>query len=81
MKDGRPSLHDEQITSILSHGGGMRLDGSRYRTDQLTTFASFAKSGQARLTLIHMEKSHAEDLVAIASFGGGFVSFEFGGDD
>ena len=75
---GRPAIQDDEIKAILGFGGGLRLDGSGYRTGVLNTFAEYAKRRNAQLILMNMRVRSGDDLKAIAGHGGGASSSSSG---
>ena len=65
-----------ELQSVLSRGGGLKINGSGKQTGDLETLASYAANGHARLTITGMGSRKLDELERIAIAGRGSVSFE-----
>ena len=74
-------LLPQSIERILSYGGGVSIDASKYLPMSLERFASFASQSGATLILRNCEHLMPMSMERIAAFGKGRVIFELKNDN
>lgn len=65
-----------QIERIISLGGGVRVDGSKFMSSQLERFASLAAKSGARVEIFNVGHLMSSQLDRIAAYGNGRVLFD-----
>ncbi len=66
----------ESIERIISLGGGVSIDASKYSLTKLERFASFSSQSGATVIMRNCERFPSQSLERIASLGNGKVIFE-----
>ena len=67
----------QELVNIASYGGGLELNAAQHTVADLTNIASYASIKGARITISLKDvKLSANDMVNIASYGKGCVSFK-----
>lgn len=65
------------IERIISLGGGVSIDATKYLPNNLERFAAFASQSGATLIIRNCHNLFPVNLERIAAFGKGRVIFEF----
>ena len=71
------NMKTQELVSIASAGGGMRLKATMRTTTDLVSIAAAASKHQATLIITDVDMRRTDELVSIASAGKGCVMFEF----
>ena len=66
----------QNIERIISYGGGVSIDSSRYIPSSLERFAAFASTSGATLILRNCNNLLPSSMERIAAYGKGRVIFE-----
>jgi hypothetical protein len=66
----------EQLETILSSGGGLRVSVSGYSLSQLLRLATAAAAGKSLLLLVDVSDLTAMQLTKLAAAAPGFISFD-----
>ena len=69
-------LSDSDLAAVLERGGNVRITNEGRTAAELSELAKTAKD-RAHLTIVVLFALTAEELVEIASCGGGSVTFDF----
>ena len=69
-------LLSQNIERIISFGGGVSIDASKYSPATLERFAAFASTSGAIVIIRNCERLLPASLERIAAFGKGKVIFE-----